>query len=284
MSSLLNPRLLEPRFIMIYMGLCVYYFYLQWPNFAIDGSYRGGNPAVRLNNLAKLYGRNATAEYYSTDRQTNWHQRYYGPEGFSDRGIFQYGHNCAAYFWWAGMLLQLSGFLRHRSKNLHQYVVGPVAFISGQFLAFSGMYGLANSGRFDLTLNAYNEDLKSFEPGLLKTGLELWIQVYTLTFWLHGLYLSFTGIMYLFHIYTGDQKAHRRWILRHMMVGFATLMKRITYMYWPYVLMFSPIDLHWIPGSVVKATCANVWIYIAHPFAEVLMYYKTAKLVTKKAD
>ncbi len=74
-------------------------------------------------------------------------------------------------------------------------------------------------------------------------------------------------------------QAHRRWILRHTMVGFATLCKRITYNLWPFILMHSPVDLHWIPGSVVKATCANMWIYIGHSLSVVLIHYKykTAK-------
>lgn len=282
-TSIFNPRLFESRFIALYMAVCVYYFYLQWPNFALNGDYRGADPSVKLSNLARSYNHNTTADYFSVDRQVSWHQRYYGPEGFSDGGFFQYGHCAAAYFWWAGMFLQLSGAVRKYSVNVHQYVVGPVAFISGQALALSGLYGLLSGGRLDLTANAYYEDLESFEPGMLKTGLQLWLYAYIVTFWLHGFYLAFTGWMYLYCIYIGDRPAHRRWILRHMMVGFATLTKRVMFMCWPYILMYAPVDLHWIPGSVVKATCANLPIYLAHPFAEFLMYCKRGGLSSIKS-
>lgn len=261
-------RRLEPRFLVFYICCCFYYFHLQWPSFDLMGNYRGSDPAEKFRRVAEARGANATLEYYRTDRQAIWHQEYYNAMAGGD--FFQYGHCAAAYVWWGGMLLQLTGWIR-RYVKFHK-MVGYASFVAGQLLAFSGFVGLM-SCRLDLTHNAYKEDIKVFD-GPVRTLLEWWLQIYVITFWAHGIYMSLTGFLYVWHIYNGRRQQHRRWILRHCMVGFATLFKRITYNMWPHFLMYSPVDLHWIPGSVVKATCANVWIYVAHALSVVLIHYK----------
>lgn len=86
-------RRLEPQFLAFFIGLCAYYFYLQWPSFDLKGNYRGADPAEKFRRAAEALGRNATLEYYRTDRQANWHQEYYRAMAGGD--FFQYGH-CAA--------------------------------------------------------------------------------------------------------------------------------------------------------------------------------------------
>ena len=53
-TSIFNPRLFESRFIALNMAVCVYYFYLQWPNFALNGDYRGADPSVKLSILLAI--------------------------------------------------------------------------------------------------------------------------------------------------------------------------------------------------------------------------------------
>jgi len=265
-------KLLEPRFVKIYMGLCVYYFYAQMRNFTLTGNYIGKDPSEKSAAYAVENGSQKIATYFREDRQNAWHQKYY--HAFSDGSLFQYGHCAGGFLWWATMFLQLSGAIRDASVPVH-VGVGVISFLSGQALAISGFYGLMGGGRLDLTEAAYKEDLKAFPPGVTKTLLKLWLRCYIITFWCHGAYLSFTGFMYLYYIANGQRLQHRKWILRHMMVGFATLMKRVTYAYWPAMVVNSPVDLTGIPASVVKATCANVWIYIAHALGHYLITMKT---------
>jgi hypothetical protein len=264
---------LEPRFILFYAGCAApLYFYLQIYNFDLrSGHYHGKDPALRFQALARQHNDTITEDYYKADRQTTWHQKYY--KAMSDADFFRWGHLWGGFVWWAGMGLQLTSWLRNNYTTVH-LIVGYASFIAGQFLALSGFYGLLGGGTLDLSARAYEEDLKSFKPGAFKTMLKIWLKVYVITFWLHGAWLMFTGWMYLYNILQGRTLTHRKWILFHMMVGFATLMKRVSYMAWPYVLMYSPVDLHFLPGSVVKATFANVWIYIAHALAYYLIQMK----------
>jgi len=83
-------RRLEPQFLVFFIGLCFYYFHLQWPSFDLMGNYRGSDPAAKFRRMAEALGSNATVEYYRTDRQANWHQEYYN--AMAGRDFFQYGH------------------------------------------------------------------------------------------------------------------------------------------------------------------------------------------------
>lgn len=266
----------EQAFIAVFWGLCVYYIWSQLRVFDLMGNYVGGDMVPKL--TARTYPTNATVPYYKGDLQTVRHEAFYS--AMADGWLFQYGHCAGGFVWWAGMLVQLTGVLRERSRLLHQ-ITGYAAFIAGQGLAISGFYGLVG-GRFDLTNSAYLEDMEKFD-GLFYAVLAAWRYVYIGVFWVHGAWLSITAWVYLYYILQRNRKMHRQWILRHCMVGFATLMKRITFAMWPLVLTYSPIDMHWLPSSIVKATLANVWIFIAHPLAQVLIDWKYPKRKTRTA-
>ena len=272
-----RTKTLMEYFIVMFWGLCVYYIVTQRRVFNWDGSYIGGSMVDKL--TARPYPnatRNTTLSYYKADLQTVRHEAYYNK--MADGYIFQYGHCAAGFVWWAGMLLQLTGALRNASVLTHT-IVGYASFFSAQALAFSGFYGLYNNA-MDLTYSAYTDDLVHFS-GLTKTLLVVWRETYIVVFWLHGAYLSLSAFVYLYYILKKKKRTHREWILRHCMVGFATLMKRITFGMWPLVLTYAPVDLHWLPSSIVKATLANVWIFIAHGLGQWLIYRARA---THRAD
>jgi hypothetical protein len=257
-------------FILVFWFLCIYYFWVQANFFDLAGNYIGGDMVTKF---VKRFPTGATNTYYKNDQQTVRHEKFYS--AMADKGFFQIGHLAGGFAWWGSMFVQLTGVLRKYSPKLHIWT-GFFSFMASQAVAFSGFYGLMNN-RHDLSYAAYSDEVKQF-TGVTYFLLNIWKDVYIYVFWIHGAYMSFTAFMYLYYIILGDKQRHGEWILRHCMVGLATIMKRISFGMWPLVLTYSPINLHGLPSSIVKVTIANVWIFLAHPFGEYLINLHRKKL------